>query len=239
MNVVAKQRALKRSRRIGIALAVVLTLGISVLWSLRSPNRIHYLAGFVQAGERVYRIAIDINGGGRGEVPAWFKTEIMLVLPGTGRLIDSHPPMRANVWVVEQIDPPFHFVLRGTDGTVTAPLPVLLRDPLTGRKAHIEWSNDGRLIQFNKGGHVGWPAMRPGTQWMPRQAVVTVGKGILTGAWLSGFLALLILSVTSERLWIHVDAHRCPACGYDLRGCQKPGCPECGWRRSQSATHVE
>ncbi len=27
----------------------------------------------------------------------------------------------------------------------------------------------------------------------------------------------------------------CVACGYDLRGCQKPGCPECGWRREAAS----
>lgn len=24
-------------------------------------------------------------------------------------------------------------------------------------------------------------------------------------------------------------SHQCPACGYDLRGNRRDGCPECGW----------
>lgn len=27
----------------------------------------------------------------------------------------------------------------------------------------------------------------------------------------------------------------CPKCGYDLRGCTQPGCPECGWGRDTSS----
>lgn len=29
------------------------------------------------------------------------------------------------------------------------------------------------------------------------------------------------------------DRSRCAECGYDLRGCKEPGCPECGWNREQ------
>ena len=31
------------------------------------------------------------------------------------------------------------------------------------------------------------------------------------------------------------DEKRCPSCGYDLRGSEDAGCPECGWRRAVEA----
>ncbi len=35
----------------------------------------------------------------------------------------------------------------------------------------------------------------------------------------------------SGRRRLRARRGKCPRCGYDLRQCETPGCPECGWRR--------
>lgn len=42
----------------------------------------------------------------------------------------------------------------------------------------------------------------------------------------------MIVGLGAARRTLRTRRGLCPMCKYDLRGCNEPGCPECGWNRS-------
>ncbi len=47
----------------------------------------------------------------------------------------------------------------------------------------------------------------------------------------TAFWALMLVAPRTTRRIYRRLRRRCPNCGYDIRHCEDPGCPECGWGR--------
>ena len=63
---------------------------------------------------------------------------------------------------------------------------------------------------------------------------IWMGFSIDTGVYTLLWILVLLGAFAGKRL-LRSRRGRCVDCGYDLRGCQKPGCPECGWRREPAS----
>jgi hypothetical protein len=75
--------------------------------------------------------------------------------------------------------------------------------------------------------------------WIALNISVAALLGVPAGRDLAPINAMLLLvasmALTAAALKpvLHAprNAGRCPVCDYDLHGCLRPGCPECGWGR--------
>ena len=77
----------------------------------------------------------------------------------------------------------------------------------------------------------------PKIDWLERHVLPLrpLWFGLLVNSSLYSLLWLLLfVGVAFARQVCRKRVGRCPACGYELRMCKAPGCPECGWRRPKT-----
>ncbi|MCL4199697.1 MAG: hypothetical protein KJZ69_19550 [Phycisphaerales bacterium] len=93
------------------------------------------------------------------------------------------------------------------------------------------WDAQGRHLNCDDG-RTNWGLLEPGSKSYP--AVLLKQIGLAAGIMLLPIAFVWLLIYVTICIVVYDRDHskwRCPQCGYDLRGLDKPGCPECGWSR--------
>jgi len=128
-------------------------------------------------------------------------------------------------------DPPTHVQIRWKDGSLSAPMIARWRyRQIHFRSDFPAWSSDGHAVILD-GGNI----LRPG-EWQNNPLIMKLWMQHLATNLGFGLLAILIIwLLTLKRIWKVIGPGCCPICGYDLRGCITPGCPECGWNREPNS----
>jgi hypothetical protein len=70
----------------------------------------------------------------------------------------------------------------------------------------------------------------PALPYRPYWLALIIDTFFYTALWTILFVAPCATRRTFRRL-----RRRCPSCGYNIRHCESPGCPECGWGREEVA----
>jgi hypothetical protein len=107
-----------------------------------------------------------------------------------------------------------------------------INPPDSPRELHGAWASPGWLHPRSEGTDTALP-------YLPMWAGLLINTFFFALLWFVGFVSPRTLSatrrhvVTKYRAWRARRSERvlCPRCGYDLRGCEDPGCPECGHGR--------
>ena len=139
--------------------------------------------------------------------------------------------MDERLYEVIAIPQPYTLELRDRRTGAVLQRTFLEGDPLFADLS-ITWSADGRQMQRNSRGIVYAPGVHYDVDAM-KQLGISV---LLRATAVTMIVVLLIMLLTAERLWIRVEAWKCPTCGYDLRGTSggDAGCSECGWNRGEA-----
>lgn len=182
-------------------------------------------------GESWYALKIRYRGVGHRNHPCWIEYDIQFE-PHAGPSNAATSRGDRFPWTVAAIDPPFHLTFRRSDESLTDPQPVRWGAPANlfpKGEATIVWQADGR--SFNVVGYPELHTIGPGRRWSWTNSARTTLLALPVTSAIAIVFLLVVFLGTAPGLWIHLQPYQCRECGYDLRGCEAVGCPECGWRR--------
>lgn len=217
---------MNRWTRFGVLLwlaiaSVIVVVGVVRLFdsplqaSISTSARVASIDGAPASSHQEFHCSIVMSSG----TPAWVSRTLYLC--------PADPGQR---WRATAIEKPFHLTFIKPDGSRTAPCLVEFRMGIGEG-----WAPDGSDLLF-KGGLPGYPsdaAMFRGRIWNGR---VVLGHMLELIGWicLVGFGVALLTWIFAARARAVAmrNPFLCRHCGYDLRGGDTAGCPECGAGRT-------
>lgn len=217
-----------------LALGVVTTVGVA--WTVGGSmdwRRALYYIDDIEAAVAEGRLwwESDVRLGSASEGPCWGAISV------ADLVLHPDPPSDSTE---EAGEPPFwHMSGRSTNdyseyafGWPRLALRCAVYEPIVtpGAAPLLEFEPEGMIVLKRlTWTNPGWTLVRP-QRFFPLEIIFPgflIDTLIYGALWFGLFFGLGAMKRTLRR-----RRGRCPMCEYDLRGCDEPGCPECGWGRS-------